>query len=189
MNLNPIHPPTASNIQHLLIDEDSKQKLIASRLFTDEEISLLSDGILPEAPSNNKPLGLRLCNPQQIAGITNDIVLANSREIDRLNFIEMLNLITPQELAARQESFVKNLHINESNESKRGISFALPTPQAIKRACDFRAVKRQLVKIANEERINEEAISRRLVARPTNPIVQTEHSLFVSSNRKSQKKP
>ncbi|WGK88329.1 replication endonuclease [Pseudomonas migulae] len=157
MNLNQIHPPAASKIQHLLIDKDWKQKLIASRLFTDEEVSSLSNGILPEAPPNNKPLGLRLCNPQQIAGITKDIVLANSREIDRLNFLEMLNFITPQEFAARQESFVKNLHIYERNESKRGIDFALPTQQAIKRACDFRAVKRQLVKIANEERINEEA--------------------------------
>lgn len=157
MNLNQTHPPAASKTQQLLIDQNWKQKLIATRLFTDEELSSLSNGTFPKAASNNKPLGLRLCNPQQIAGITKDIVLANSREIDRLNFLEMLNLITPQELAARQESFVKNLHIYESYESKREIDFALPIPQAIKRACDFRAVKRQLVKIANEERINEEA--------------------------------
>jgi len=157
MNINQTYSTTTSKTQQLLIDQDWKQKLIASRLFTDEEVSSLSNGIIPETPPSNKPLGLRLCNPEQISGITKDIVLANSREIDRFNLLEMLNLITPQELAARQKSFVKNLHIYESYESKRDIDFALPIPQAIKRACDFRAVKRQLVKIANEERINEEA--------------------------------
>jgi hypothetical protein len=157
MILNQTQQTTTSNSQRLLIGDESKQKLIASRLFDLEELEQLAKGIIPCLQVDDKPLRLRMCNPLQIEGITKDIVRKNGREIDRLNLLEMLNLVTPEEVETRQKSFVQNLHIYEDVDSKRRIDFAVSTAQALKRACDYRSVKRQLVKIANEERINEEA--------------------------------
>lgn len=157
MIVNPTLQTTTSNSQRLLIDDESKQKLIASRLFNFEELEQLAKGILPCPQVDDKPLRLRMCSPLQIAGITKDIVLENRLEIDRLNLLEMLNLVTPEELEARQKSFIQNLYIYEEVDSKRKIDFSVRTVQALKRACDYRSVKKQLVKIANEERINEEA--------------------------------
>jgi hypothetical protein len=157
MILNLTQQPITSNSQRLLIDDELKQKLIASRLFNNAELEQLAKGILPCPQVYDKPLRLRMCNPLKIAGITKDIVRENSREIDRLHLLEVLNLVTPEALVARQKLFVQNLHIYEEVGSKRMIEFSLPTAQALKRACDYRSVKKQLVKIANEERINEEA--------------------------------
>lgn len=157
MDINPSLLSTATNIQQLFVDRETEQKLIASRLFNNEELEHLAKGILPAPKVYDKPLRLRTCNPLQIGGITKDIVLENRLEIDRLNLLEMLHLVTPEELEARQKSFIQNLYIYEEVDSKRKIDFSVRTVQALKRACDYRSVKKQLVKIANEERINEEA--------------------------------
>jgi hypothetical protein len=157
MDINPSLLSTATNIQQLFVDRETELKLIASRLFNNEELEHLAKGILPAPKVYDKPLRLRTCNPLQIGGITKDIVLENRLEIDRLNLLEMLHLVTPEELEARQKSFIQNLYIYEEVDSKRKIDFSVRTVQALKRACDYRSVKKQLVKIANEERINEEA--------------------------------
>ncbi|WP_236216244.1 replication endonuclease [Pseudomonas rhodesiae] len=178
MILNLTQQATTSNSQRLIIDDESKQKLVASRLFNFEELEQLAKGVLPCTQVDDKPLRLRMCSPLQIAGITKDIVRKNGREIDRLNLLEMLNLLTPEELEARQKSFVQNLHIYEDVDFKRRIDFSVSTAQALKRACDYRSIKKQLVKIANEERINEEAKYAKVGGQTTEPYCSDQTLTF-----------
>ncbi len=115
------------------------------------------DEVAYNDPRVGTPLRLRYCSPSRISGIAKTLAKSNCEIISNLNLQASLGLIDENQLRTEKEKFLQDLWVCEDVGLHRHISFSMEAEMAIKRACDYRSIKRKLIKVANEERINEEA--------------------------------
>ncbi|MDF5959084.1 replication endonuclease [Pseudomonas aeruginosa] len=115
------------------------------------------DEVAYQDPRTGTPLRLRYCSPSRISGIAKTLTKSNCKTINNLNLQASLGLIDENQLRIEKEKFLQDLWVCEDEGLHRHINFSMEAEMAIKRACDYRSIKRKLIKVANEERINEEA--------------------------------
>ncbi|MGE8050004.1 replication endonuclease [Pseudomonas monteilii] len=122
----------------------------------------LFDEHIYEDPTLQQPLLLKFCSPDRISGIAKTLSRINSTIIAEIDLNVAIGVATYAEGERAKIDFLRNLSVFEQLESKRYIDFGKNTEGSLKRACDYRSLKKQLIKLANEERINSEAVSRRV---------------------------
>jgi len=122
----------------------------------------LFDEHIYEDPALQQPLLLKFCSPDRISGIAKTLSRINSTIIAEIDLNVAKGVVTYAEGERTKIDFLRNLSVFEQLELKRYIDFGKNTEGSLKRACDYRSLKKQLIKLANEERINSEAVSRRV---------------------------
>lgn len=127
------------------------------------------DEVAYQDPRTDSPLKLRHCSPMRISGIAKTIAKSNCEAINRLSLQASLGLIDENQLRIEKEKFLQDLWVCEDEGLHRHINFSMDAEMAIKRACDYRSIKRKLIKVANEERINEEARKAQVGGRTMQP--------------------
>jgi len=162
----------------ITLSPEFKHFLKALSYFDDNELELLSAGKIPPPVVLNRAVYLKHATPEQISGIAKDLAHIHSLSLRRLNVLEMMKYISTEELGAYQRQVIESMAILEESEKWIPISFGLPLEQSLARACDYRSIKKQLVKIANDERINTEANRRKVGGKTDQPYCSDQTLTF-----------
>jgi len=131
----------------------------AFSLFDEKERSMLFDGRVPPFKPARTSRKLNRCTPEQISGIAKYLVEHHAKILKRLYLLEKIGYLSHDESNTHQACFIENLAIYDAYNKRIALDFGLPTEKSIRRACDYRSLKKQLIKIANDQRVNSEAIS------------------------------
>ncbi|MFV3406798.1 replication endonuclease [Pseudomonas sp. NY15463] len=155
-----------------------KYFLKALSYFDDDELELLSTGNIPAPIALNRALNLKNATPGQISGVAKDLAHIHSLSVNRLTILETMGYISSEELVAQQKLLIDSMAILEEDNLWIPINFGLPLEKSLVRACDYRSIKKQLVKIANDERINTEAKRRRVGGKTDQPYCSDDTLTF-----------
>ncbi|MBH8788987.1 replication endonuclease [Pseudomonas aeruginosa] len=141
------------------IDYLSRKSLAkyAFSLFDEKELSMLSLGEVPPSKPASVPRDLSRCTPEELSGIAKDLETYHTKILERLYLLEKIGYLSPNELGDHKTRFIESLSICDVKNNRIALTFGLPNEQSIARACDYRSLKKQLIKIANDQRINREA--------------------------------
>ena len=118
---------------------------------------MLSLGKVPPSKPAIVTKDLSHCTPEEISGIAKDLVTYHAKMLERLYLLVKIGYLSPDELDDHQTRFIENLSICVAKNKRIALTFGLPNGQSLARACDYRSLKKQLIKIANDQRINREA--------------------------------
>jgi hypothetical protein len=160
------------------LSSEFKHFLKALSYFDDNELELLSTGKIPAPIALNRVLHLKHATPQQISGIAKDLVHTHSLSVNRLTILETMGYLSAEELGAQQKLLIDSMAILEEDDQWIPINFGLSLEKSLLRACDYRSIKKQLIKIANDERINSEAKRRKIGGKTDQPYCSDETLKF-----------
>lgn len=160
------------------LNPEFKYFLKALSYFDDDELELLSTGNIPAPIALNRALNLKNATPGQISGVAKDLAHIHSLSVNRLTILETMGYISSEELVAQQKLLIDSMAILEEDNLWIPINFGLPLEKSLVRACDYRSIKKQLVKIANDERINTEAKRRRVGGKTDQPYCSDDTLTF-----------
>lgn len=141
------------------LDELSRKSVVqfTFSLFDEKERLMLTHGRIPPFKYARISRKLNHCTPEQISGIAKDLVAHHAKTLQRLYLLEKIGYLSPAESKTHQARFIENLSLYDAHNKRIALDFGLSTEKPLSRVCDYRSLKKQLIKIANDQRVNSEA--------------------------------
>lgn len=103
---------------------------------------------------------LRECSIEQQCRVARMVVMRNRAELEAIHTRHSLGMLNPETYQGALQAFIERLSVEIEHGKHVKLILGKKQPSILKRSVDYRTIKRHVTRIANDERVNAEAMQR-----------------------------